>query len=608
MTTNANAKSPSQHGGSHCWPSRLYLAVDCGGTKAAAAICDEKGRLIGRGRGGPSNFTDERLDLFLNNVEVAVKNALKQVSKHYAPRPSPNTSEGDDEEGNNDQCLGTTVDALKDIKPDPVSDKTDSPRFQAAWFGIAGVDSPADVTRLSPHLANMFDLPCSSERLIVANDTSLLASPITDASRPDIRSGVVVIAGTGSIVMSFKRSRNGMLKTLGRVGGLGWLLGDEGSGYSVGRAAVRRVLDLADREKLAREWEEGAAPESEEDGEDCPTSSDSEGGELVVNGGLPNGFLAGEDAQGDGGKGARLASANTCNKSKADDCTKKSRAAYGHLLRDRILQDWNLLSTDGLLRAVYLDDVSDRAATSSSGKPSIARHSFSSDDPYDNISHAPSSTTHSMDPSAMTLSQARQAPSINLPPPTTNQLPETARRQGHSPAPSFSSSLSDKSSSSSSSAAQRHPHTRGQGTPGRPSSASPSLPPTHDPSGSSPKAAPERKHKLASLAPLVFHLAFSHGDALCRDILQSQASLLALQVRDVMLPAKQAKAHISAPTSVLCLGGGLVGQADYRNLLLDELRNLNIIFAAVEYVADPATRGAVALSSVLEERGQLRES
>ncbi len=47
------------------------------------------------------------------------------------------------------------------------------------------------------------------------------------------RPGIVLCAGTGSI--AYARDANG---TVWRAGGLGWKLGDEGSGYALGRAAI----------------------------------------------------------------------------------------------------------------------------------------------------------------------------------------------------------------------------------------------------------------------------------------------------------------------------------------------------------------------------------
>jgi N-acetylglucosamine kinase-like BadF-type ATPase len=54
-------------------------------------------------------------------------------------------------------------------------------------------------------------------------------------------SGLVIIAGTGSVVLA--RARDG---TTRRVGGWGYILGDVGSGYAVGRAGLRAVAEAFD--------------------------------------------------------------------------------------------------------------------------------------------------------------------------------------------------------------------------------------------------------------------------------------------------------------------------------------------------------------------------
>ena len=54
--------------------------------------------------------------------------------------------------------------------------------------------------------------------------------------------GVVLIAGTGSI--AYGRNDHNQAA---RAGGWGYMLGDEGSGYWIGRAALRAVLREADR-------------------------------------------------------------------------------------------------------------------------------------------------------------------------------------------------------------------------------------------------------------------------------------------------------------------------------------------------------------------------
>jgi N-acetylglucosamine kinase-like BadF-type ATPase len=69
-----------------------------------------------------------------------------------------------------------------------------------------------------------------SSRIVVTGDTEIaLAAAFGD------RPGIVVTAGTGS--MAIGRDHAGRLH---RSGGFGWQMGDEGSGYAIGRPAPPR--------------------------------------------------------------------------------------------------------------------------------------------------------------------------------------------------------------------------------------------------------------------------------------------------------------------------------------------------------------------------------
>jgi N-acetylglucosamine kinase-like BadF-type ATPase len=175
----------------------LYLCVDCGGSKTAVVICDASGAIVGRAHGGPSNYTYLGADAFINAVELTILAAIK---------------------------------ALPSLPP----------IFAAAWFGIAGVDSPAAVSALTPLLSGLVSIP-PGPRLIIANDTHLLAAPAL-LLHPDVGTAVAVIAGTGSNAVSFGRKGVDGVEEVARSGGWGWLLGDEGSGFDVGREAVRQIL------------------------------------------------------------------------------------------------------------------------------------------------------------------------------------------------------------------------------------------------------------------------------------------------------------------------------------------------------------------------------
>lgn len=187
----------------------FYLCVDCGGTKTAAAISDASGNIIGRGSAGPSNITYLPVDDFIRAITEAVGAALKQTNPSIVFPP-----------------------ASPEQRP-----------FAAAWFGISGADSPAAIAKVEDLLAKLLRIPVGPD-LLIANDTHLLASPLR--FHPDLKQLVAVIAGTGSIVVSFKQVDERILE-VARVGGWGWILGDEGGGYDVGRETIRQILFLHDK-------------------------------------------------------------------------------------------------------------------------------------------------------------------------------------------------------------------------------------------------------------------------------------------------------------------------------------------------------------------------
>jgi len=100
-----------------------------------------------------------------------------------------------------------------------------------AGFGLAGVRSPADADRLAAELADR-----TGARVAVGDDAD---AALAGAFRGG--PGIVVIAGTGSGAVG----RDAAGRTA-RAGGHGYLLGDEGGGYWIGREAVRAALRAAD--------------------------------------------------------------------------------------------------------------------------------------------------------------------------------------------------------------------------------------------------------------------------------------------------------------------------------------------------------------------------
>ena len=111
-------------------------------------------------------------------------------------------------------------------------DKCGRPQIAAMCLGMAGVDQPveADIVR------RIMERIGQHSRALVVND-ALIALEAGAPAAP----GVVVIAGTGS--MAYGRDAHGHAA---RAGGWGFVLADEGSGYWLGRQALRAAVRAVD--------------------------------------------------------------------------------------------------------------------------------------------------------------------------------------------------------------------------------------------------------------------------------------------------------------------------------------------------------------------------
>src|SRR5512132_1721584 len=163
------------------------LGIDAGGTKTVCLLADHEGRIIAEARRSGANLQAVG--------ELQVEKILHEVME---------------------EAIGD-----RDIVP------------AAICLGIAGVDRPDD----SATVAAIMRRIGYKARVLVVND-ALVALEAGAPGQP----GVVVISGTGSI--SYGRNAQG---EAARSGGWGYVLGDEGSGYWIGRAALRAVLREADK-------------------------------------------------------------------------------------------------------------------------------------------------------------------------------------------------------------------------------------------------------------------------------------------------------------------------------------------------------------------------
>ena len=162
-----------------------FLGVDGGATKTLAVIVDAGGHEIGRGMAGSGN----QAAVGPERAVASIRRAVAEAARHAGS----------------------------------------SEAFLAAWIGLAGVDRPGDRDRLLPHLDALATV------VQLTNDAELALTGLDDAV------GVAVIAGTGSIALG--RDAAG---TTARSGGWGHIIGDEGSGYEVGRLALKAAARAAD--------------------------------------------------------------------------------------------------------------------------------------------------------------------------------------------------------------------------------------------------------------------------------------------------------------------------------------------------------------------------
>jgi N-acetylglucosamine kinase-like BadF-type ATPase len=163
------------------------LGIDGGATKTFCVIADIEGRVIAEGEGKASNYHVVGIRKAKAAILEAVGNAL---SSHKMKLPKP--------------------------------------RFKAACFGLAGLDSPNDRKKITNFVADLK----LSEKIIVVHDSLIALYGATLGEQ-----GVILIAGTGQVAAG--KNKVGMLA---RSGNWGHIIGDEGSAYDMGRKAMVSVI------------------------------------------------------------------------------------------------------------------------------------------------------------------------------------------------------------------------------------------------------------------------------------------------------------------------------------------------------------------------------
>ncbi len=178
-------------------PTAVLLGVDGGGSKTLALVSDLRGKILGKGGSSSSNHHRVGKERAFEALTQAIDAALLEAFR---------TPEGDPT-------------ALRK-------------RIAAACFGLASVDRPADQKMFS-HMVENHGLAPTYQ---VVNDAELVLAAALEEGW-----GIALVSGTGSTCLA----RNMSGETT-RVGGWGYLLGDEGSGYKLAIRALHLATQTAD--------------------------------------------------------------------------------------------------------------------------------------------------------------------------------------------------------------------------------------------------------------------------------------------------------------------------------------------------------------------------
>jgi glucosamine kinase len=164
----------------------LAVGVDLGGSGTRALVVDGAGTVLGAGRAGGGNPTSHGTAKALAELGAALSSAL------------------------------AGVDAVK---------------VESLVLGMAGGGALSDPAVAQAYAALFDDLGLTAPAVLVGDALCAFASATPEGD------GTVLLAGTGAIAAAVRGHALGTV-----ADGWGWLLGDQGSGYWMGRAAVRAVL------------------------------------------------------------------------------------------------------------------------------------------------------------------------------------------------------------------------------------------------------------------------------------------------------------------------------------------------------------------------------
>ncbi|MCB0044245.1 MAG: hypothetical protein KDD92_02315 [Caldilineaceae bacterium] len=167
---------------------KYIIGVDAGGTKTQAVLTDQNENVFAWGKGGPANPTRISPERMCISLKEAITEAMRGS-------------------------------VLPDGSKLPID---------AICLGIAGGGKQEAQTLIMETVAG---LGITSKIIVVSDVVTAFWSAIPDGC------GIIAIAGTGSSAYGVNAQGNAVIG-----GGWGYLVGDEGSGFDIGRSGMAAVL------------------------------------------------------------------------------------------------------------------------------------------------------------------------------------------------------------------------------------------------------------------------------------------------------------------------------------------------------------------------------
>ena len=177
------------------------LAIEGGATKTIAVITDQSGNVLSTAKSGTANY------------HVAGKRGAIHTLKEVI------------------------IKAVSSLKENLYADRLVEISFNKCVCALAGIDTNKDQVNVKEIVSQAItESGIQMNKVMIENDALSVLLGATNE-----QPGAILIAGTGSIVFAHDGKGDYV-----RAGGLGHRLGDEGSGYWIGKQAITSILKMHD--------------------------------------------------------------------------------------------------------------------------------------------------------------------------------------------------------------------------------------------------------------------------------------------------------------------------------------------------------------------------